>query len=205
VISFPLRTTTPTLQHDTFAVAIAIAMASPLAVVLPGDTISQHALPTGTGKKKTLTLGPGLRHIPPNTVVTTVAGTLVTDNRKNAALVEFNSGRVRYISHHKLPSQLTIPTVHALRRRPRHSHRQRLSSRELQLPTHPRDRPRRPPPPRLRRRHQEDTPPAAPQLARLLPRRQRRQRPAPRTDLRRPSDRERRGPRSPQRRHAIQD
>lgn len=70
-------------------------MASALTVVLPGDVVPQHALPTGTGKKKTLTLGPGLRHIPPNTVVTTVAGTLVTDNRKNAALVEYNSGRVR--------------------------------------------------------------------------------------------------------------
>lgn len=69
-------------------------MATALAVVLPGDVIPQHALPTGTGKKKTLTLGPGLRHIPPSTVTTTVAGTLVTDNRKNAALVEYNSGRV---------------------------------------------------------------------------------------------------------------
>lgn len=70
-------------------------MAAALNVVLPGDVIPQHALPTGTGKKKTLTLGPGLRHIPPNTVTSTVAGTLVTDNRKNAALVEYNSGRVR--------------------------------------------------------------------------------------------------------------
>ena len=69
-------------------------MATALNVVLPGDVIPAHVLPTGTGKKKTLTLGPGLRHIPPNTVTTTVAGTLVTDNRKNAALVEFNSGRV---------------------------------------------------------------------------------------------------------------
>ena len=69
-------------------------MATTMNVVLPGDVIPQDALPTGTGKKKTLTLGPGLRHIPPNTVTTTVAGTLVTDNRKNAALVEYNSGRV---------------------------------------------------------------------------------------------------------------
>ena len=68
-------------------------MATTVNVVLPGDVIPQDALPTGTGKKKTLTLGPGLRHIPPNTVTTTVAGTLVTDNRKNAALVEYNSGR----------------------------------------------------------------------------------------------------------------
>jgi exosome complex component RRP40 len=82
------------LSHIRFAFAFAIAMATTLSVVLPGDAIPAHALPTGTGKKKTLTLGPGLRHIPPNTVTTTVAGTLVTDNRKNAALVEFNSGRV---------------------------------------------------------------------------------------------------------------
>jgi exosome complex component RRP40 len=64
-------------------------------LVLPGDTIPPSALPTGTGKRKTLKLGPGLRHIPPNTVVTTIAGALTTDDRKNAASVEFNSGRVR--------------------------------------------------------------------------------------------------------------
>lgn len=81
-------------------------MATALNVVLPGDVIPAHALPTGTGKKKTLTLGPGLRHIPPNTVTTTVAGTLVTDNRKNAALVEFNSGRVRQPC-----SQLQVPSL----------------------------------------------------------------------------------------------
>ena len=69
-------------------------MAVPATLVLPGDEIPHHALPKGTGKKKTLTLGPGLRHIPPKTVATTVAGTLATDDKKNAALVEYNSGRV---------------------------------------------------------------------------------------------------------------
>jgi exosome complex component RRP40 len=63
-------------------------------IVLPGDEIPASALPTGTGKRKTLKLGPGLRHVPPNTVVTTVAGALITDNKKNAASVESNSGRV---------------------------------------------------------------------------------------------------------------
>jgi exosome complex component RRP40 len=63
-------------------------------LVLPGDEIPAHILPTGTGKRKTLKLGPGLRHIPPSTVVTTIAGALVTDNKKNAASIEFNSGRV---------------------------------------------------------------------------------------------------------------
>ena len=63
-------------------------------IVLPGDEIAKSALPTGTGKKKTLTLGPGLRHIPPDTITATIAGALVTDNKKNAASVEYNSGRV---------------------------------------------------------------------------------------------------------------
>jgi exosome complex component RRP40 len=70
-------------------------MAASATIVLPGDNIAKSALPTGTGKKKTLTLGPGLRHTPPDTVTATVAGALVTDNKKNAASVEYNSGRVR--------------------------------------------------------------------------------------------------------------
>jgi exosome complex component RRP40 len=73
-------------------------------LVLPGDEIPAHVLPTGTGKRKTLKLGPGLRHIPPSTVVTTVAGALVTDNKKNAASIEFNSGRV-------IHSPITLPSL----------------------------------------------------------------------------------------------
>jgi exosome complex component RRP40 len=69
-------------------------MATLTTTVLPGDQIPQDALPVPMGKKKTLTLGPGLRHIPPNTISTTIAGALATDNKKNAAWVEFNSGRV---------------------------------------------------------------------------------------------------------------
>jgi exosome complex component RRP40 len=69
-------------------------MATETMVVLPGDEILQEVLPTPTGKKKHLTLGPGLRHIPPNTVATTIAGALVTDNKKVAAWIESNSGRV---------------------------------------------------------------------------------------------------------------
>jgi len=63
-------------------------------VVLPGDTIPPRALPLGTGKTKTLTLGPGLHHIPPSTVAATIAGALTTDHKKNAAAVEANTGRV---------------------------------------------------------------------------------------------------------------
>jgi exosome complex component RRP40 len=74
-------------------------------IVLPGDEIPASALPKGTGKRKTLKLGPGLRHIPPNTVVTTVAGALVTDSKKNVASVEYNSGRV-FAPHSYLPDAL---------------------------------------------------------------------------------------------------
>jgi exosome complex component RRP40 len=71
----------------------AIDMATSTLVVLPGDHIARDALPTPTGKKKTLTLGPGLQHLPPNTITTTIAGALTTDNRKNAAWIDSNSGR----------------------------------------------------------------------------------------------------------------
>lgn len=69
-------------------------MARDTMAVLPGDTVPQDALPTPTGKKKQLTLGPGLRHIPPSTVASTIAGGLVTDPKKVAAWIESNSGRV---------------------------------------------------------------------------------------------------------------
>ncbi|CAI6337796.1 unnamed protein product [Periconia digitata] len=68
-------------------------MAALVTVVLPGDEIPRSSLPTPTGKKKTLTLGPGLRHIPPDTITTTIAGALTTDNKKNAIWVDTNSGR----------------------------------------------------------------------------------------------------------------
>ncbi|ORY09188.1 hypothetical protein BCR34DRAFT_589440 [Clohesyomyces aquaticus] len=71
-------------------------MASSLAsltVVLPGDSISPSALPQPAKKTKPLTLGPGLRHLPPDTIASTIAGALVTDPRKNAAWIEHNSGR----------------------------------------------------------------------------------------------------------------
>lgn len=69
-------------------------MAADTMVVLPGETIPQDLLPVPTGKKKHLTLGPGLRHIPPSTVSSTTAGSLVTDPKKVAAYIDSNSGRV---------------------------------------------------------------------------------------------------------------
>jgi exosome complex component RRP40 len=60
--------------------------------VLPGDVIDAGVLPTHASQP--LKLGPGLRHIPPSTITSTVAGQLFTDNRKNAAWIEYNGGRV---------------------------------------------------------------------------------------------------------------
>jgi len=59
--------------------------------VLPGDHIDPDLLPSHPTLP--LKLGPGLRHIPPNTITPTVAGQLRTDQRKNAIWVEFNGGR----------------------------------------------------------------------------------------------------------------
>ncbi|PMD30356.1 hypothetical protein L207DRAFT_641631 [Hyaloscypha variabilis F] len=59
--------------------------------VLPGETLDPTALPSHP--KLPLKLGPGLRHIPPNTITPTVAGQLCTDKRKNAVWVEFNGSR----------------------------------------------------------------------------------------------------------------
>jgi Exosome complex exonuclease Rrp40 N-terminal domain len=64
--------------------------------VLPGETLDPTALPSHP--KLPLKLGPGLRHIPPNTITPTVAGQLCTDKRKNAVWVEFNGSRVRPVS-----------------------------------------------------------------------------------------------------------
>ncbi|KUJ13668.1 uncharacterized protein LY89DRAFT_698861 [Mollisia scopiformis] len=59
--------------------------------VLPGDTIDAGVLPSHPTQP--LKLGPGLRHIPPNTITSTVAGQLCTDKRKNAVWVEYNGSR----------------------------------------------------------------------------------------------------------------
>ncbi|KAI1475765.1 hypothetical protein F4774DRAFT_395775 [Daldinia eschscholtzii] len=73
--------------------------------VLPGDQIDPSLIPSHP--KKALRLGPGLRHIPPNELVPTVAGQLVTDHRKNSIWVEYNGGR--YVP---TVGDLVIGTVH---------------------------------------------------------------------------------------------
>ncbi|KAG0650423.1 Ribosomal RNA-processing 40 [Hyphodiscus hymeniophilus] len=59
--------------------------------VLPGESLDAEYLPSHPTLP--LKLGPGLRHIPPNTITPTVAGQLCSDKRKNAVWVEFNGGR----------------------------------------------------------------------------------------------------------------
>lgn len=60
--------------------------------VLPGDEIDASLIPSH--QKLPLRLGPGLRYVPPQQVVPTVAGKLVTDRKKNSIWVEQTGGRV---------------------------------------------------------------------------------------------------------------
>jgi exosome complex component RRP40 len=53
----------------------------------PGATIPNSLLPTPS-KNRSITLGPGLRHIPPSTILATTAGTLAVDSRKAALWLE---------------------------------------------------------------------------------------------------------------------
>lgn len=60
--------------------------------VLPGDQINPSLIPSHPTKP--LRLGPGFRHVPPNDVVPTIAGQVVTEQQKNAIRVENAGGRV---------------------------------------------------------------------------------------------------------------
>ncbi|KAI9903554.1 hypothetical protein N3K66_000083 [Trichothecium roseum] len=66
-------------------------MASDPIFVLPGDDIDASLIPSHP--KKPLKLGPGLRHAPPNDILPTLAGQLVSDHQKNIIRVETASGR----------------------------------------------------------------------------------------------------------------
>lgn len=61
-------------------------------IVLPGDQIDPTHIPSHP--KKALQLGPGVRHLPPNTLLPTVAGQVVTDKKKISIWVESNGGHV---------------------------------------------------------------------------------------------------------------
>lgn len=60
-------------------------------ILLPGEQIPAEHLPQS--RKGTLTLGPGLRHIPPATIIATAAGELQIDQRKAALWIEHDNGR----------------------------------------------------------------------------------------------------------------
>jgi len=74
---------------DTWKRFTSLAMTTYL---LPGDLVAAERLPNS---QKSLTLGPGLRYIPPTTIAAVGAGRLSVDDRKNALWLESNgSGRV---------------------------------------------------------------------------------------------------------------
>ena len=60
-------------------------------ILLPGEEISPDQLPKS--KKGTLTLGPGLRHIPPSAILSTTSGSLHVDYKKSALWLEHENGR----------------------------------------------------------------------------------------------------------------
>ncbi|KAL9008412.1 MAG: hypothetical protein Q9173_006461 [Seirophora scorigena] len=76
-------------------------------LVMPGEVLSGDILPVPSNRSVALKLGPGLRHIPPSTVTTTLAGPLCVDRKKNAVWVENNRGR--YIPQ---PNDVVIASVH---------------------------------------------------------------------------------------------
>lgn len=67
------------------------------AVVLPGEVLPSSILPIPSNPKHALKLGPGLRHTPPATITSTLAGSLGIDSKKHAVWVEHNSGRVCHL------------------------------------------------------------------------------------------------------------
>ncbi|KAI4132549.1 MAG: hypothetical protein LQ338_000648 [Usnochroma carphineum] len=62
-------------------------------LVMPGEVLPEENLPVPSNPSIALKLGPGLRHIHPSTVITTIAGPLCVDRTKNAVWVENNGGR----------------------------------------------------------------------------------------------------------------
>lgn len=64
-------------------------------VLLPGEVILPEKLPTSKSTAP-LKIGPGLYHVPPSTITTTLSGSLQIDLKKNAIWVENAGGRVTY-------------------------------------------------------------------------------------------------------------
>lgn len=62
------------------------------AFILPGEILDAGSLPSHPVLP--LKIGPGLRHTPPDTIRSTVAGHLCIDRKKNAIWVEYKGSRV---------------------------------------------------------------------------------------------------------------
>ena len=68
-----------------------LTIMSQTTILLPGEPVPAEALPKS--KKGTLTLGPGLRHIPPTSITATTLGSVSVDNKKSAVWLEGTNGR----------------------------------------------------------------------------------------------------------------
>lgn len=66
-------------------------------IVLPGDQVPPEKIPASKTKEKPVTLGPGLCHVPPSSIVASVAGELRIDSKKRALWVENIGGRVSWL------------------------------------------------------------------------------------------------------------
>lgn len=77
--------------------------------LFPGDKIDSNILPSHPSSA--LKIGPGLRHVPPDSISPTIAGKLCIDNKKNAVWIEYKCSRVKYsLAHENL--FLTLLTVY---------------------------------------------------------------------------------------------
>ena len=63
-------------------------------VILPGEDVASSWLSGQANSSNTLKLGPGLRHVLPLAIISTVAGTVVVDQKKKAIWVENSNGKV---------------------------------------------------------------------------------------------------------------
>lgn len=59
--------------------------------LFPGDKIDSNILPSHPSSA--LKIGPGLRHVPPDSISPTIAGKLCIDNKKNAVWIEYKCSR----------------------------------------------------------------------------------------------------------------
>jgi len=66
---------------------------TPVALLLPGDSIPPSQLPIPPNPSQSLRLGPGLQQSGPSSITPSLSGPLLTDPKKHAAWIESASGR----------------------------------------------------------------------------------------------------------------